>query len=171
MESRHRQQNTSKAVSFRLHDSSVQTSFSPMSRALVVRLSRLRDIGRPHVWSTGRIPLPFPPAPCHFAGFGGERNGRAELDEYCKTQTNGRDSLSTFPANADVLGASTWVDRWQAVPPVPKYLQIPTPPLQPWEAPAPCFSQRQWTAYRPKRYVAGTVSYDAAWSSVICPNL
>lgn len=110
-----------------------------MSRALVVRLSRLRDIGRPHVWSTGRIPLPFPPAPCHFARFGGERDGRAELDEYCKTQTNGRDSLSTFPANADVLGASAWVDHWQAVPPVPKYLQIPTPPFATLGSPCPLF--------------------------------
>lgn len=108
-----------------------------MSRALVVRLSRLRDIGRPHVWSTGRISLPFPPAPCHFAGFGGERKGRAEPDEYCKTQTNGRDSLSTLPANADVLGASAWVDHWQAMPPVPKYLQIPTPPFATLGCPCP----------------------------------
>lgn len=112
------------------------TSFSPMPRALSF-IVEVRDIGRPQVWSTGYISLPFPPAPCHFAGFGDEREGRAEL-EHCKTQTNGRPSLSNLPANADALGASARVGCWQAGPPVPKYLHIPTPPLQPWDPPVPC---------------------------------
>lgn len=97
---------------------------------------------------------PFPSCSLSFCWVWGRAERPCWTGVYCKTQTNGPASLSIFPANADALGASAWVGCWQVLPPVPKYLRIPTPPLRPWDRPCPLPSQHQWTADRPKRYVA-----------------
>lgn len=117
------------------------------------------------LWSTGCISLPFPPAPCHFAGFGDEREGRAELEHRKHKQMD----VHLLAASQPMPTRWVLVRGWVAGKRSPLYQSIyasrpplcnPGTPLPP-VLPTPVAGLHAQKAPR----------YDAAWQWVICPNL
>lgn len=90
----------------------------------------------------------------------------------CKhKQINRRDCLSTVPAKADALGASARVglnDRRR--PLYQSILHILTPFCDHGNPPAPDSPNPQVAGLKAQTVRSGTVSYDAAWQWVICPQ-
>lgn len=75
-----------------------------------------------------RVSLPISLSFLILLGPGLGMGGKAVLDWVLGTQTNGRQTLSSFPANADALLASALMGRWEVVP----CTEVPTHPDPPF---------------------------------------
>lgn len=124
------------------------------------------------VRSTGRISLPFLPAPCHFAGFGGEREGRAGPEYYKHKQMVEHLLAPSQPMPTRWVLVRGWVIGRCC--PLYQSIYASRPPLCDPGTPLPPVLPTPVDGLQAQKVRGATVSYDAVlavWQRVICPSL